>query len=56
MLPYGNEIYIISSLSEAKTSRFYESKNIEQTLVCISIKIFVPDLTKVELWRKEMIV
>ena len=31
MLPCGNEIYIISSLSKVKTYRFYESKNIEQT-------------------------
>jgi len=39
MLPYGNEIYIISSLSKAKNISILRSKNIEQTVVCISTKI-----------------
>ena len=42
----ATRIHSISSLTVGKTYRFYDSKNIEQTLVCISTKIFVPNLTK----------
>ena len=35
----ATRIHIISSLTEGKTYRIYDSKNIEQTLVCISTKI-----------------
>ena len=39
MLPYGNEIYIISSLERSeKHIDFAISKNIEQSLDCISTK------------------
>ena len=35
----ATRIHIISSLTEGKIYRFYDSKNIEQTLVCISTEI-----------------
>ena len=38
MLPYGNEIYIISSLSKARTYRFCDNKNIEQTKSAYRLK------------------